>query len=130
MNKGTILLILMILGCSFLFWVLLDVLNYIIRHKYKRFFLNLIYIMEAQFNLKHRKQLFSAQWELKKLQIASEVQKIKAAEAEKETLHQVEDVATIPGDIRKLEWQVKNSEGNNSNYITIDITPKTLQIEK
>ena len=128
--KGTILLILMILGCSFLFWVLLDILNYIIRHKYKRFFLNLIYIIEAQFNLKHRKNLFVAQWELKQLQIKSEVQRIKAAEAEAEKLQQVEDVATIPGNIRKLEWQVKNSQGNNSNYITIDITPKNFPIKK
>jgi len=128
--KGTILIILMMLGCGLLLWVLLDILNYIIRHKYKRFFLNLIYIIEAQFNLKHRKNLFVAQWELKQLQIKSEVQRIKAAEAEAEKLQQVEDVATIPGNIRKLEWQVKNSQGNNSNYITIDITPKNFPIKK
>ena len=128
--KGTILIILMILGCGLLLWVLLYILNYIIRHKYKRFFLNLVYTLEAIFNLKHRRNLFIAQWELKQLQIESEVQKIKAAEAEAEKLQQVEDVATIPGNIRKLEWQVKNSQGNNSNYITIDITPKNFPIKK
>lgn len=124
--KGTVLLILLILGCGIVFWTFIDIVLYLVRHKYKRFFLEKIYTLEAIHNLQHKYNIFKAEWSLKFLQIESEKERIKKKEEEAKKLAPVEEVAVIPGGFTKIQWLVQNSQGNNNNYITIEISPDNL----
>jgi len=110
-------------------WACLGTLHYLMKYKYKSFFLKVICFVEAHYSMKRKRDLIRAEAELYELYILRNESEQKRLEKQRnEYLNpKIEEVTVLPGDLSRMEWEVKNSEGKNKNYITIDITHRAIQ---
>ena len=107
-------------------WACLGTLHYLMKYKYKSFFLKVICFIEAHYSMKRKRDLIRAEAELYILRNESEQKRLE--KQRNEYLNpKIEEVTVLPGDLSRMEWEVKNSEGKNKNYITIDVTHKAIQ---